>query len=63
VNRRLAAATCSLWLLAHEFFYPEDGGDKFLRNVGLHKIYTASIPEDGILQEDLMLDGKESKMK
>jgi hypothetical protein len=24
-------------------------GDTFLRNVGLHKIYTRHIPEDGIL--------------
>jgi hypothetical protein len=29
--------------------YPEDGGDTFLRNVGLHNIYTAPHPEDGIL--------------
>jgi hypothetical protein len=35
--------------LAHGFFYPEDGGDTFLRNVGSHKIYTKSLPEDGIL--------------
>jgi hypothetical protein len=26
------------------FFYPEDGGDIFLRNVGSHKIYTAPHP-------------------
>jgi hypothetical protein len=36
-----SAATCSRWFLACEFFYPEDGGDTFLRNVGSHKIYTA----------------------
>jgi hypothetical protein len=24
-------------------FYPEDGGDNFLRNVGLHKTYTAPV--------------------
>jgi hypothetical protein len=35
------AATCSRCFLAHGFFYPEDGGDMFLRNVGSHKIYTA----------------------
>jgi hypothetical protein len=29
--------------MARGFFYPEDGGDMFLRNVGSH------IPEDGIL--------------
>jgi hypothetical protein len=27
-----------------DFFYPEDGGDTLLRNVGSHKIYTASHP-------------------
>jgi hypothetical protein len=32
------------WFLARGFFYPEDGGDTFLRNVGSHKIYTASHP-------------------
>jgi hypothetical protein len=37
------------WLLASGFFYPEDGGDTFLRNVDSHKIYTAPLPEDGIL--------------
>jgi hypothetical protein len=37
----MAAATCSLWFLARGFFYPEDGGDTFLRNVGSHKKYTA----------------------
>jgi hypothetical protein len=36
-----SSATCSLWFLAHGFFYPEDGGDIFLRNVGSHKRYTA----------------------
>jgi hypothetical protein len=30
------AATCSRWFLARGFFYPEDGGDTFLRNVGSH---------------------------
>jgi hypothetical protein len=25
------AATCSRWFLARGFFYPEDGGDTFLR--------------------------------
>jgi hypothetical protein len=34
--------TCSCWLLAVRYFYPEVGGDTFLRNVGSHKIYTAS---------------------
>jgi hypothetical protein len=36
-----SAATCSRWFLARGFFYPEDGGDTFLRNVDPHKIYTA----------------------
>jgi hypothetical protein len=47
VNRRFggtSAATCSGWFLARGFFYPEDGGDIFLRNVGSHKIYTAPHP-------------------
>jgi hypothetical protein len=39
-----SAATCSWWFLARGFFYSEDGGDKFLRNVGSHKIYTAPHP-------------------
>jgi hypothetical protein len=39
----------SRWLqtiqfLVHGFFYPEDGVDTFLRNVGSHKIYTAPHP-------------------
>jgi hypothetical protein len=38
---RLSAATCSRWFLARGFFYLEDGGDTFLRNVGSHKIYMA----------------------
>jgi hypothetical protein len=40
----MAAATYSRWFLAREFFYLEDGGDTFLRNVGSHKIYTAPHP-------------------
>jgi hypothetical protein len=32
------------WFLPRGFFYPEDGGDTFLRNVGSHKIYTAPHP-------------------
>jgi hypothetical protein len=39
-----SAATCSRWFLALEFFYPENGGDTFLRNVGSHKICTAPHP-------------------
>jgi hypothetical protein len=44
-------ATCSRWFLARGFFYPEDGGKTFLRNVGSHKIYTAPHPKDGILRD------------
>jgi hypothetical protein len=39
-----SAATCSRWFLARVFFYPEDGGDTFLQNVGSYKIYTAPLP-------------------
>jgi hypothetical protein len=38
------AATFSRWFLARGFFYPEGGGDRFLRNVSSHKIYTAPHP-------------------
>jgi hypothetical protein len=38
------AATCPRWFLAPGFFYPEDGDDTFLRNVGSHKIYMAPHP-------------------
>jgi hypothetical protein len=41
---RPQTATCSRWFLARGFFYPEDGGDTFLRNVGSHKIYTEPHP-------------------
>jgi hypothetical protein len=43
VNRRFGA-TRSRWFLVREFFYLEDGGDTFLRNVGLYKNYTAQHP-------------------
>jgi hypothetical protein len=36
-----SAATCSRWFLARGIFYPEDGGDTFLRKVGSHNIYTS----------------------
>jgi hypothetical protein len=48
----VAAATCHLLTLnasLEDFFYPEDGGDTFPRNVGLYYVYTRNIPEDGIL--------------
>jgi hypothetical protein len=44
VSRLQTAATCLRWFLSRRFFYPEDGGDTFLRNVGLHNIYTAPHP-------------------
>jgi hypothetical protein len=43
-KRVQSAATCLRSFLARGFFYPEDGGDIFLRNVGLHKIYAAPHP-------------------
>jgi hypothetical protein len=39
-----SAATCSRWFTALGFFYPEDGGDTFLRNVAWRKIYIAPHP-------------------
>jgi hypothetical protein len=39
-----SVATCSRWFLAHRFFYPEDGGDMFLQNVGSHKNYMVLHP-------------------
>jgi hypothetical protein len=39
-----SAATCSRWFLCRSLFYPEDGGDTLLRNVGSHKIYTVPHP-------------------
>jgi hypothetical protein len=37
-----SAATCSHWFLARGFFYLEDEGDRFLRNVGSHNLYGAT---------------------
>jgi hypothetical protein len=39
-----AAGTYSPWFLARGFFYPEDGGDTFLPDVYLNKIYIAPLP-------------------
>jgi hypothetical protein len=40
-----SAATCSRWFFARGFFYPEDGGDTILLNVGsIDHIYTAPHP-------------------
>jgi hypothetical protein len=38
---RTICSHCSHWFLVRWFFYPKDGGDTFLRNVGSPKIYTA----------------------
>jgi hypothetical protein len=43
-REQFAAALCSRWFLAHGLFYPEDGGDIFLKNVGAPKIYAAPHP-------------------
>jgi hypothetical protein len=39
-----SAATCWRWFPARGIFYPEDGGDTFLRNVDWPRIYTAPHP-------------------
>jgi hypothetical protein len=44
VSRCLQTAECSRWFLTRGFCNPEDGGDRFLRNIGSHKIYTAPYP-------------------
>jgi hypothetical protein len=51
---RLAAATCSRWFLSRGFFYPEDGGYTFLRNVGSHKNYKAPHPRRRHSSEEIM---------
>jgi hypothetical protein len=40
MNQREQMAADSL----ADFFYPEDGGDTFLQNVGSHKTHTAPHP-------------------
>jgi hypothetical protein len=37
-EEQASAATCSRLFLARGFFYPEDGDDTFLRNVGSHSL-------------------------
>jgi hypothetical protein len=56
VNRRFGGTYCSIfrvekpaseepvWAGGCRFFYPEDGGNTFIRNVGSHKTYTAPHP-------------------
>jgi hypothetical protein len=43
-----SGATCSRWFLARRFFYPEDGGDTILRNVGSYRSYMALQPRKGL---------------
>jgi hypothetical protein len=57
VMKWVAAATCSRWFLARGFFYPEDGGDTFLRNVGSHKIYTTPHPRRRHSSGDKVFEG------
>jgi hypothetical protein len=51
----VAAATCSCWFLTHGFFYPEDGRDTFLRNVGSQKVYMAPHPRRRHTSSNLQL--------
>jgi hypothetical protein len=41
--------SCLHWFFACGFFYPEVGGDTFLRNIALYKSYTAPHPRNDIL--------------
>jgi hypothetical protein len=41
-EERQFKVACSSWFLARGFLYPEDGGDTFLRNVGLQDIHGAT---------------------
>jgi hypothetical protein len=43
----LSLATCRMLVSYSADFYPEHGGDKFLRNVGSHTYYRRCVPEDG----------------
>jgi hypothetical protein len=45
----MAACFHAGFFLSLLFFYPEDGGDMFLRNVGWQRTTRRYIPEDGIL--------------
>jgi hypothetical protein len=42
--------------ISRGFFYSEDGGDTFLRNVCSRKTYTVHIPEDGILLNGIIFE-------
>jgi hypothetical protein len=56
-----STATGSRLFLVRGFLYPEDGGDTFVWNVGLHKIYTEDIPEDSIIHSHRREDLKSYK--
>jgi hypothetical protein len=42
----------SRWPHLSDFFYPEDGGDTFLRYVGSHKIYSYTAPHPRRFETD-----------
>jgi hypothetical protein len=50
VSPPFSGQTAVCWFLDLGFFYPENGGDTFIRKVGSHKITRRHIPEDGILR-------------
>jgi hypothetical protein len=50
-------ATRLRWFLACGFFYPEDGGDTFFRNMGSQKIYTAQRHRKRHSSEEIILLG------
>jgi hypothetical protein len=41
---RISVSSCLTLLRSRYFFYPEDGGDTFFRNVGFYKTRTAAHP-------------------
>jgi hypothetical protein len=50
-----SASEESAWFLARGFFYPEDGGDTFLRNVGSHKIYTVTSQKTAFFKNCIII--------
>jgi hypothetical protein len=55
-RKQLYLLPASRWFLASGFFYPEDGGDTFLRNVCSHKIYKVPHPRIRHSSEKLNID-------
>jgi hypothetical protein len=47
-------ATCLQWFLARRFFYPEDGGDMFLRNVSSQDLHGATSQKTAFLINNLV---------